>query len=32
MPRDLSTDLIHHPYRPPAGFEAPQPGVTRPRR
>ena len=22
-----STDLIHHPYRPPAGFAAPQPGV-----
>ena len=21
------TTLIHHPYRPPAGFEAPQPGV-----
>jgi len=21
------TGLIHHPYRPPAGFEAPQPGV-----
>ena len=21
------TDLIHHPYRPPAGFNAPQPGV-----
>lgn len=27
MPRDPSTALIHHPYRPPAGFEAPQPGV-----
>ena len=27
MPRDLSTHLIHHPYQPPAGFEAPQPGV-----
>jgi cystathionine beta-lyase len=27
MPRDLSTELIHHPYRPPAGFEAPQPGI-----
>jgi cysteine-S-conjugate beta-lyase len=25
--RDLSTDLIHHPYAPPAGFAAPQPGV-----
>ncbi len=24
MTRDLSTDLIHHPYTPPAGFEAPQ--------
>jgi cystathionine beta-lyase len=23
----LETSLIHHPYRPPAGFEAPQPGV-----
>src|SRR5881398_1650976 len=21
------TDLIHHPYEPPAGFAAPQPGV-----
>lgn len=21
------TDLIHHPYQPPAGFQAPQPGV-----
>src|SRR3954471_20837234 len=21
------TDLIHHPYEPPAGFHAPQPGV-----
>src|SRR5436190_24322379 len=21
------TDLIHHPYQPPAGFNAPQPGV-----
>lgn len=27
MPRDPSTALIHHPYRPPAGFEAPQPGI-----
>ena len=27
MPRDLSTELIHHPYQPPAGFEAPQPAV-----
>ncbi|MES3012253.1 MAG: PLP-dependent transferase [Pseudomonadota bacterium] len=28
-PRDLSiaTALIHHPYQPPAGFDAPQPGV-----
>jgi cystathionine beta-lyase len=25
--RDPSTELIHHPYRPPAGFEAPQVGV-----
>lgn len=24
---DPSTTLIHHPYHPPAGFEAPQPGV-----
>ena len=24
---DLSTDLIHHPYMPPSGFAAPQPGV-----
>ena len=23
------TDLIHHPYQPPAGFVAPQPGVFR---
>lgn len=23
----IDTALIHHPYRPPAGFEAPQPGV-----
>ncbi|HEX6361849.1 MAG TPA: cystathionine beta-lyase [Albitalea sp.] len=23
----LPTALIHHPYRPPAGFDAPQPGV-----
>src|SRR5262245_31833257 len=23
----LPTSLIHHPYQPPAGFEAPQPGV-----
>ena len=22
--RELATDLIHHPYKPPAGFEAPQ--------
>lgn len=26
-PTDLSTALIHHAYRPPAGFEAPQPPV-----
>jgi cystathionine beta-lyase len=25
--RDLSTEIIHHPYTPPAGFAAPQPGV-----
>jgi cysteine-S-conjugate beta-lyase len=25
--RDLSTELIHHPYQPPAGFTAPQVGV-----
>ena len=24
---DLPTTLIHHPYEPPQGFEAPQPGV-----
>ncbi len=24
MTRDLSTELIHHPYTPPAGFAAPQ--------
>ena len=24
---DLTTTLIHHPYKPPEGFEAPQPGV-----
>ncbi|GAC1601692.1 MAG: cystathionine beta-lyase [Ramlibacter sp.] len=24
---ESATDLIHHPYRPPAGFVAPQPGV-----
>ncbi len=27
MSRDLSTELIHHPYCPPAGFEAPQPAI-----
>ena len=26
-PPDIATALIHHPYRPPAGFDAPQPGV-----
>ncbi len=26
-PPSIATTLIHHPYRPPAGFEAPQPGV-----
>jgi cystathionine beta-lyase len=25
--KPTSTDLIHHAYRPPAGFSAPQPGV-----
>ena len=29
MPQDLSTGLIHHPYRAPPGFEAPQLGVHR---
>src|SRR5665811_282614 len=24
---DLTTTLIHHPYQPPEGFAAPQPGV-----
>ena len=24
---DITTKLIHHPYQPPAGFAAPQPGV-----
>jgi cystathionine beta-lyase len=27
MTQDLSTELIHHPYEPPAGFEAVMPGV-----
>lgn len=27
MARDISTELIHHAYQPPAGFAAPQPGV-----
>ncbi|MBA4176613.1 MAG: cystathionine beta-lyase [Leptothrix sp. (in: Bacteria)] len=27
MPRDVATELIHHRYQPPAGFEAPQPAV-----
>src|SRR5437870_5313555 len=26
-PVSLPTSLIHHPYQPPAGFAAPQPGV-----
>ncbi len=26
-PTNISTSLIHHPYAPPAGFAAPQPGV-----
>ncbi len=25
--RDLATELVHHPYKPPEGFEAPQVGV-----
>jgi cysteine-S-conjugate beta-lyase len=29
MPRDIATELIHHAYQPPAGFEAPQPAVHR---
>ena len=27
MQQDLITDLIHHSYQPPAGFESPAPGV-----
>ena len=27
MARDITTELIHHPYQPPAGFEAPQGAV-----
>ncbi len=27
--RDSSTDLIHHAYTPPAGFQAPMPGVSK---
>ena len=27
VPEALSTSLIHHPYQPPRGFAAPQPGV-----
>lgn len=27
MSKKKPTELIHHPYTPPAGFEAPQPGV-----
>ena len=27
MPQELITGLIHHGYQPPAGFEAPAPGV-----
>jgi len=27
VPKDPATALIHHPYRPPAGFEAPQVAV-----
>jgi len=25
--RELTTELIHHPYEPPEGYDAPQPGV-----
>ena len=25
--RDIATELIHHAYQPPAGFDAPQPGI-----
>ncbi len=25
--QDAITDLIHHPYQPPAGFDAPMPGI-----
>ena len=24
---DITTALIHHPYTPPTGFAAPQPGI-----
>lgn len=27
MPQELITELIHHGYQPPAGFDAPAPGV-----
>ena len=27
MTKDINTELIHHPYLPPAGFDSPQPGV-----
>jgi len=27
MARDIATELIHHAYQPPAGFEAPQPAI-----
>lgn len=27
MAREIATELIHHPYQPPAGFEAPQAAV-----
>jgi len=27
MNRDITTELIHHAYQPPGGFEAPQPAV-----
>ena len=29
MMSEISTDLIHHPYKPPGGFESVQPGVYR---
>ena len=29
MAREIATELIHHPYQPPAGFDAPQTAVHR---